>query len=555
MKIASWSFVICTLAAIGCASSVSPSSGGSESHFMLPCADSSDCGSLTCTENVCTAECESTAECAELGTSVTCEELGELRACDFVCEDDEDCEGLGSSFECNSGRCRLDPPPQAHDANVIDAADPWDDIELLARSEVLGEPVELAFIASNDSDQQIWLRGTNGALRQISSWPAELDRSEGCTRFDSLSFDPSGAYLVFVERLACSNQRSRLVVHEVSTGRTAMLAEYATDFVLVSAGPRSMITSVIEGDFSEGAQLFQIDVQAMRHVPIQTPTGNVLNGIPHQIMGIDNRTELLITVGLPVLTLSDEGAQLFEPLDELVTSWQLNELGASPAGDQVCINANSQEPEMPLGRALLVTASGLSMHAIPSVDMRCFFTRDGGHAMFGTAPFEIVGDELVPLPLPSETLQTQGSYGGIFYATNDQGEVVRFDPRTGTIDVVIDLETLETACPDAPRPLFPSLYLPDDVGSVGLAHLSCNHEDLDESVSFAFDLATDAYVELDPRRDTRRELAWLNDGRALLFVPEGEAASSFYEIGPGPEVTFRTLEGVDGIVYRPATPR
>src|SRR5688500_7510837 len=97
MKITKWSFGLWMLAATGCASSVTPDNGGSESHFLLTCVDSSDCGSqLACTENVCTTECESTAQCAGLGASATCEALGELRICDFVCEDDQDCGGLGS---------------------------------------------------------------------------------------------------------------------------------------------------------------------------------------------------------------------------------------------------------------------------------------------------------------------------------------------------------------------------------------------------------------------------------------------------------------------------
>jgi hypothetical protein len=562
MKIAKWSFGLWMLAAAGCAASVTPHNGGSESHFLLTCVDDSDCGSqLACTENVCTTECESTAQCAGLSAMATCEALGELQVCDFVCEDDRDCGGLDSGLQCSSGRCRQASEPDLPDGSVIDASEPEITADLLGTSEALGEPVELAFVAGTEHEQQVWLRGMDGALLQISTWPTELDQEIPCDRFAALSFDATGEYLAFVETLACF-ERSRVVVHDVSTGKTWSLGAYVAFQVDVSAGPRSMLASVMEGNiFEVSAKLFAIDLQAMKLALIETPTGNMVNGSHQQVVGVGAETEVVITNGQPVMRLSEDGAELFEPIDDLGANWQLSDLRASPSGEHVCINARDMmsPPGMDVARAVLATANGGSTQVIPEFDFSCVFSGDGGYVMFGGSPFEIVDDDLVPLPLPSEPLRAGGSFGEIFYATNEQSEVVRFDPATGAIEVVIELGMLEGLCSSTITPPRAELFLPEDGRGVGLVHVSCGDDAAYEAASLALDLATGAYVTIETGSEVRfgmHDIAWPRDGRVLLFSAlEAGDGASFYEVSSGPEVTVRTLEEIDGNLRTPAVPR
>lgn len=46
---------------------------GTESHFLEHCAESSECGQLTCIDQRCTRECASDADCSPLGTATYCE--------------------------------------------------------------------------------------------------------------------------------------------------------------------------------------------------------------------------------------------------------------------------------------------------------------------------------------------------------------------------------------------------------------------------------------------------------------------------------------------------
>src|SRR5699024_9888459 len=118
-----------------------------------------------------------------------------------------------------------------------------------------------------------------------------------------------------------------------------------------------------------------------------------------------------------------------------------------------------------------------SVREISDFDFACEFTSDGEYVMFGSTPFKIVDNELVELPPTSEQLRIGGAFENVFYATNEQQELVRFDPATGATEVVIAVDVLEEHCSTEIAPPTIQLYLPQDRRGIGLVRVSCSSVD------------------------------------------------------------------------------
>jgi hypothetical protein len=96
-----------------CASSKSPASLMGNTNWLTSCDDDDDCDDdLSCSCGVCTQQCTTTADCAELGGSVcdvesaalglACGSSLEMSVCLPECDDDDDC---GGGLECVEAHC------------------------------------------------------------------------------------------------------------------------------------------------------------------------------------------------------------------------------------------------------------------------------------------------------------------------------------------------------------------------------------------------------------------------------------------------------------------
>jgi len=107
-----WGFAGACLLALGlfwgCGGTLGSSSGG-ESHFLAYC-DESCADGLNCISGVCTRGCVIDEDgCEDLHPDAECSdsiEPGAVAVCDVSCTDDEQCESLGTSYNCVSGQCR-----------------------------------------------------------------------------------------------------------------------------------------------------------------------------------------------------------------------------------------------------------------------------------------------------------------------------------------------------------------------------------------------------------------------------------------------------------------
>lgn len=93
---------------------------GSETNFLSSCDGTCEDG-LSCVCGVCTRTCSDTGECSALVAGAACvteanysPELvcaeREHAVCDRSCDNDEDCDVLGSTFLCRDGFCRSQSP-------------------------------------------------------------------------------------------------------------------------------------------------------------------------------------------------------------------------------------------------------------------------------------------------------------------------------------------------------------------------------------------------------------------------------------------------------------
>lgn len=109
-----------TLLAAACSPTPEPQTG-SESHFLEACRSDECASGLSCLCGLCTAACDPSLGCSIAGQASTCVPVTERGAnfscdidpsggfCDVPCASASDCAGLGSTFFCLGGFCRVDP--------------------------------------------------------------------------------------------------------------------------------------------------------------------------------------------------------------------------------------------------------------------------------------------------------------------------------------------------------------------------------------------------------------------------------------------------------------
>ncbi len=115
-----------------CSPQPQETTGGGETHFLLPCDRDAVCGTaLACMCGVCTRACSDGAECLSLASGAACvsaterpeanacSDLSAASICDVPCANDEACRALSNALHCDHGFCRNAP---AEDAGTTDAA-------------------------------------------------------------------------------------------------------------------------------------------------------------------------------------------------------------------------------------------------------------------------------------------------------------------------------------------------------------------------------------------------------------------------------------------------
>lgn len=99
---------ICLACALGCYGT-NNRGGSGETHFLLDCSQGVTCAEgLQCICGVCTVRCDENDSCKEQSELASCmpSDCSEERTCDVECEQDADCDDLGSKYKCQNGRCR-----------------------------------------------------------------------------------------------------------------------------------------------------------------------------------------------------------------------------------------------------------------------------------------------------------------------------------------------------------------------------------------------------------------------------------------------------------------
>jgi hypothetical protein len=103
--------------AVGCGGAVGNGQSTGESHFLDYCTSS--CGDgLECISGICTRGClVGDSQCGALNSNATCTnesvEPGNVAVCDVACQSTSDCAALGTEHECKAGYCRAGSPTGA----------------------------------------------------------------------------------------------------------------------------------------------------------------------------------------------------------------------------------------------------------------------------------------------------------------------------------------------------------------------------------------------------------------------------------------------------------
>jgi hypothetical protein len=189
---------------------------------------------------------------------------------------------------CVEGRCR-NPVTSAPDASNPDASAPnagGPSAGAAAMdSGTAGGPTEagmkVAFKAGYYDAEQIWLRMSDGELRQVSDWPVDPRRAETCSsgkfpggrypegagRFSTVVFDSSGRYLLMAETRDCSlDPVTRLQVYDSVTRERNELYGMPRD--LISGGGVTAVT--MASDLGRVDQLYEFRDGTL--VPIEIPS-------------------------------------------------------------------------------------------------------------------------------------------------------------------------------------------------------------------------------------------------------------------------------------------
>lgn len=92
--------------------------GGSETHFLVACADDAECGPLSCRAGVCTLSCDDDDPCSLLSPLASCIADSVSSTCQVACTAASQCTTLGADFECTEGLCA--PPSSEADTETPD---------------------------------------------------------------------------------------------------------------------------------------------------------------------------------------------------------------------------------------------------------------------------------------------------------------------------------------------------------------------------------------------------------------------------------------------------
>ena len=87
----------------GCTSPGDRQTGG-ETHWLMACTGSADCGGLSCIVGVCTTACSTDDDCTQLDARCT-NVAGLARFCTPICDSDSFCEDLVPGWSCGDEAC------------------------------------------------------------------------------------------------------------------------------------------------------------------------------------------------------------------------------------------------------------------------------------------------------------------------------------------------------------------------------------------------------------------------------------------------------------------
>lgn len=173
----------CTLSGAlgGCPATHSLEISDTATSWLKPCVTSDECGDFgRCIQQVCTLACspESRGDCRPLAANASCDapRSTDGGSCDLACSTRADCATLGSSHECEGGRCRLP-------SGLSEIAQPlqWTSEHLgTFASARIGDHVRL-YYSAYDADPVTWQRHPI-ALHAVDIYGDGSTRSERSKR-------------------------------------------------------------------------------------------------------------------------------------------------------------------------------------------------------------------------------------------------------------------------------------------------------------------------------------------------------------------------------------
>ncbi len=490
-----------------------------------------------------------------------------------------------ADVDASSGEQPVDPPPPA----IVPAAPPE-----IAATEPLAGVLSFAFKAGYHGQEQIWLRGVDGALVRISDWDVGPDYDETCGaswstggysggRFGPLQFDPAGERLLFTEHVACHSTRNqqdwRVLAHDLRSGTTRVLAEAAErPSILVSADAVVIMVRHVAATFpaqpirSGGIELVELVEGALR--PIDVPTGGgwlrIGNGEAAHLLHHRDRA-LLLADGIPALEKVDGVWQQSELADALAGA-DISAVAASPSGDRLCAATSRVRPgggrEDTVAWVLDVDGDWQST-SLPGSGWvgRCFWFPDESAVAFDSSFVRIDAAGLVAIPLPGgTTIGVAGAWRGDFYGTDPKTRaLMRIAGSTLEAETALAAEAMPPLCAGG----LPHVRLPPDDRPLAIVKVSCGCIDCDISGSFAWhsERGTMEVVEEPWGEHDVYGVAWLADGGAVVLStqsmgfgtagagePRPEAASFFLVTADGAIETVGPLPDVVGTLHSPLAP-
>lgn len=550
------------LGLIGCATS--RPEAGSESHFLAYCDRDGECGgSLACQQGICTLACERDAECASLPAGASCEPgAPDDSVCDVTCDADRDCEALGRDFECGAGRCRQSTV-SLPDAGTPDAGDPdggGADGGVLGAIEPLGEAPELAFVTGYGTDEEIWVRGVNRALRRISVWPAS-DGVEDCSvqfgtggygegfgRFSGLGFAPDGRYLLFGERVTCDEGEGsyRIVAHDLDSGESRTLLEVdAHPELAVSSELAVVITGNARGEEANLRIDEFVDGTLSRVTLPDAPVVNTGRSAP-QLLRYLTRDVLLVD-GAPPLVHDSGRLEPFAALEPLADpDLTISLMRDAPTGTALCAVVEDGARSH-TGRVLDANGRWSSVAVTADAYNSCAVGPNADGAAFSSQLAAYEGADLKPKLEVSGFLPV-GTYGNAYYGTLDDA-VVRVDAQSGTVAELVPAQAVLSLCSSTFENQLTTILPPPDERPIALVKRYCGCIDCDSSGTLAVRLDTGAYEVIETEANhALYGVAWPVAGGALVYSSDVAPVSG----GDGDVESFFHTVAIDGQVSREA---